>query len=652
MGTVYKAIHTETKQAVALKLLSRSVRTTEETIQRFQRESQIAASINHPRSTFVYQAGQHQGQFYITMELMTGGTLTDVVRDKGPIPVDRAIDHVLDIISGLQSAHEAGIVHRDLKPSNCFLDQRGRVKIGDFGLAKSFIADSSLTQTGAFMGTPQYAAPEQLRSSDVDERTDIYALGVVMYRLITGELPFQGSTVYEIAALRLNRDPPLASGVVPGLSPRVDQAIRRCLDRDPELRFATAGEVVEAFLARTGESLPSVPESTLPAEHDSFVGRERECDELEAKLTGRSPDGSRPIVLIGPAGSGKTRLALHASWRSRELWTGGTWFTDLSEARSVEGMCAALAACFGIPLGKGDAVERLGQTIRGREKCLVVLDGFEGLTAYAPDTLRIWSEAAPDASFIVTSRERLSLGCDELQVEPLDEESGAALFTERARAHRPGYAPTEADHAAVRKIVQLVDGLPLAIELAAARIRVMAPQQIAARLEGHFRLLSGRPKDGRHASLKAAFDASWELLSEWERAAFAQCGVFEGGFSLEAAEAVVDLDDWPDAPWVVDVVQALIDKNLVRAWVPNIQTGRPRFRMLTSLKAYARSRLDTDEAVTAAERRHGRHFAKLGTDEALGALDLKGGVERRAALRLEDDNVVAACRRAIAWSAY
>lgn len=235
MGTVYKAVHSETGQAVALKLLSRSVRTTDETIQRFQRESQIAASINHPRSTFVYQAGQHQGQFYITMELMTGGTLTDVVRDAGPIATARAVDHVLDIISGLQSAHGAGIVHRDLKPSNCFLDQRGRVKIGDFGLAKSFVADSSLTQTGAFMGTPQYAAPEQLRSSEVDERTDIYAIGGTLFYLLTGRAPFIGNAAQVIASITSD-PPPKVDSIEPSVPRELSRIIHQTLEKDPARR--------------------------------------------------------------------------------------------------------------------------------------------------------------------------------------------------------------------------------------------------------------------------------------------------------------------------------------------------------------------------------------------------------------------------------
>lgn len=256
MGTVYEAVHAENAQVVALKLLSRSVRTTEETIQRFQRESQIAASINHPRSTFVYQAGQHEGQFYITMELMTGGTLTDVVREGGPVPVAQAVDHILDIISGLQSAHEAGIVHRDLKPSNCFLDQRGRVKIGDYGLAKSFLNDSSLTQTGAFMGTPQYAAPEQLRASEVDERADIYAIGGTLFYLLTGRAPFIGNAAQVIASITSEK-PPRVDSMVSSVPRELSRIVNQTLEKEPARRPENLEALRQALLPYSTRGISS-----------------------------------------------------------------------------------------------------------------------------------------------------------------------------------------------------------------------------------------------------------------------------------------------------------------------------------------------------------------------------------------------------------
>lgn len=248
MGSVFEATHDVTGQRVALKLLARSLRTTDETVQRFQRESQIAASINHPRSTFVYQAGQHDGQFYITMELMPGGTLADIVKTEGGMPIERAVDYVLDMISGLQAAHEAGIVHRDLKPSNCFVDSDDRVKIGDFGLAKSFVGDSSLTQTGIFMGTPQFAAPEQLRSSDIDERADIYAIGGTLFYLLSGRAPFTGNAAQVIASIASEPAPKIDT-VVKDVPRELNRLIQLTLEKDP---------------ARRPENLESVRLALLP----------------------------------------------------------------------------------------------------------------------------------------------------------------------------------------------------------------------------------------------------------------------------------------------------------------------------------------------------------------------------------------------------
>ncbi|MEM7455484.1 MAG: protein kinase [Planctomycetota bacterium] len=236
MGAVYEAINNNSDQRVALKLLGKQFRSTGESVQRFVRESRIAASINHPRSTFVYEAGEMDGSFFITMELMDGGTLKDVVEEQGILPIEQAVDYILDVIDGLQAAHSAGIVHRDLKPSNIFVDRDGRVKIGDFGLSKSLvIADASLTRTGTFMGTPQFAAPEQLRAAEVDERADIYAIGGTLYYLLTGQPPFTGHAAQVIASIASERPEPVTKHrkKIPRALSRV---IMQMLEKDPARR--------------------------------------------------------------------------------------------------------------------------------------------------------------------------------------------------------------------------------------------------------------------------------------------------------------------------------------------------------------------------------------------------------------------------------
>jgi tetratricopeptide (TPR) repeat protein len=219
------------------------------------------------------------------------------------------------------------------------------------------------------------------------------------------------------------------------------------------------------------------------------------------------------------------------------------------------------------------------------------------------------------------------------------------------------FAVSDANRAAVTEIVRLLDGLPLAIELAAARMRVLSPAQLLQRMGDRFAILAdARGATARQATLEAAIDWSWNLLSPWEQAALAQCSVFEGGFTLQAAEAVLDLSPWPGVRSLIDVVQSLVDKSLLRTWIPG-EHGRydleePYFGMYLSIRDYAARRLAAGKpgARRAAEERHGRYFAGFGSDEAIQALFLHGGDRRLRALELELDNLVAACRNAVARS--
>ncbi len=391
----------------------------------------------------------------------------------------------------------------------------------------------------------------------------------------------------------------------------------------------------------------------LQAERDAFVGRRAELYALAQQLDG----GARLLTLLGPGGTGKTRLVRRYAMAWLGEWPGGVSFCDLSEARSADGIHFAVALALGVPLGKDDSALQLGHAIAGRGRCLVILDNFEQVQAHAAATVGHWHDRASEAAFVVTSRERLQLpGEAVVAVEPMALASDALeLFDVRARAQRSAFA-LNADHSdAVAEIVRMLDGLPLAIELAAARVRVMSPAQIVQRLKDRFALLAGATgAAARQATLKAAIDWSWELLSARERSALAQCSVFEGGFTLEAAESVLALDGSPQAAPVVDVLQALVDKSLLRAWWPKPTGGRldiaePYFGMYLSIHEYARQQLLAlgAEAVLDAQARHGCCFAALGSDMAMEALMRHGGITRRRALALELDNLVSACRRAV-----
>lgn len=398
--------------------------------------------------------------------------------------------------------------------------------------------------------------------------------------------------------------------------------------------------------------LREVPHNLAP-ERDRFVGRAAELRLLARRLD----DGdTRLVTLMGVGGTGKTRLARRYARAWLGDWPGGVFFCDLSEARSLDGVHFAVASALAIPLGRGDPTVQIGHAIAARGRCLLVLDNFEQVVRHAAATVGVWLDRAAQASLLVTSRERLHLpGESVFSLEPLAVGSEAVeLFEVRARAQRASFELDDAQRAAVLDIARLLDGLPLALELAAARVRVMSPVQIRQRLSQRFALLAGaRGAAARQATLKAAIDWSWDLLNDQERSALAQCSVFDGGFTLEAAEAVVDTG--PEGPLpVMDLVQSLVDKSLLRVWTPGtalrIDIGEPLFGMYLTIHEYVADKLDhmPGELKLQAERRHGSHFARHGADDALDALVRHGGSARRQALALELDNLVAAFRRALA----
>ncbi len=398
--------------------------------------------------------------------------------------------------------------------------------------------------------------------------------------------------------------------------------------------------------------LRQVPHNLAP-ERDAFIGREAELRELADRLDG----GARLLTVLGPGGMGKTRLVRRYARAWLGDWPGGVAFCDLSEARTPEGIHCAVSLALGVTLGKADPALQLGHAIAGRGRCLMIMDNFEQVQGHAEATVGRWLDRAPTARFVVTSRERLQLAGEQvLALEPLAPGGDALrLFEVRARAQQPGFAIDDGNRATVVQIVRLLDGLPLALELAAARAGMLSPAQLLARMKDRFALLAGaRGPAARQATLEAAIDWSWELLTPWEQAALAQCSVFEGGFRLEAAEAVIDLGPWREAPPALDVVQSLVHKSLLRAWwphpaAPRLDITEPFFGMYLSIHEYASRKRHAmgEQASRDAERRHGRHFAAFGSDEAVRALSTHGGLQRRALLAMELDNLLCACRRAL-----
>jgi predicted ATPase len=374
---------------------------------------------------------------------------------------------------------------------------------------------------------------------------------------------------------------------------------------------------------------------SLPAERDSFVGRDEPLRVLADKLD--SPD-ARLVSVLGIGGTGKTRFVTRYAWTWLGDYPGGVWFCDLAPARTLDGIYFGVAQGLDVPLGKTDPSIQLAHAIAGRGECLIIFDNFEQVAKHAEETIGRWLDRAPKAKFIVTTREVLGvIGEETLMLDPLPAADAADLFIRRARAAKHDFRVRDDDeHAAIRQLVKVLDGLPLAIELAAARVRAMTPSMLLSKMSERFDVLMSRAgRNDRQATLRAAFDWSWELLSDAEKSCMAQLSVFEGGFTLQAAEAVVAFAVSTQVPRPALLLEWLVDKSLL------CRLSNDRFNMLEASREYASQRLlELERSGTMAPRetlrRHWSYF---------GNLDERSLTAHRCA---DTHNVVAACRRSIA----
>ena len=706
MGRVYRAQLRGPegfRKEVALKVIARSSGDSEQLLAEFSREARFSGLLKHPNIVDVYDFGVTDGHPWLAMELIEGQSLAALLTE-GPLPATAALDLAIQIGEALSCAHRLEVegepvelVHRDLKPGNVMVTPRGVAKVLDFGLARAAAADG-LTATGMMRGTPTYMAPEQARGEPVDPRTDLHALGLVLFEALTGSSLLLRDTLMGVmmAIVQLEEalEEPATLAPAEAAAAGVEPVLHKLLRHDPVDRYPRASEVVADLrlllaslppgpdlkrhlsgapaLPGSGSALMGRPElldatllpdgtsswsvrpsralarkTNLGPDGGTFVGREADLASLAERVDG----GARLVTLLGPGGTGKTRLARRFAWsRLTDLLPrGGAWFCDLAEARTAHGLLHVVAVTLGVPLDRGDGsddVGLVGQALADRGRMLVVLDNVEQVVGDAVPIVERWLASAPELLLLVTSRERLRLPAERvLDLAPLGGDDGVALFEERARAARPGFALKEADREVAQQIVRRLDGLPLAIELAAARAAVMTPRQLLSRLDQRFRLLSGGPRreGDRRATLRGAIQWSWDLLDAHERRALARASVFRGGFSLESAEAVLG-SDAPDAPWPLDLVQALRDKSLLRSWEPPGLGGEVRFGMYESLQVFAAEQLDASGERVQVEAAHAEALLEVG-EELAEVLEGAEGRRARVRLALELDNLHAAWER-------
>jgi predicted ATPase len=446
---------------------------------------------------------------------------------------------------------------------------------------------------------------------------------------------------------------------------RADQAARGKQSQERATRIAGAsdGAVDPAGLATEHAGAAATeagPRNNVPPRLDRFVGRQQEVALLRETLEG----DARVVSIVGPAGAGKTRLSTEYVAGHAPRYPGGGWFVALDGTTDTEGLCAAVGAVFGQHGRMGEPVESVGRLLRERGAMLLVLDNVEQFLRPVADAVQRWAALAPETQFVVTSRHPLDMqGERVIRIDPLGMPTpdglgdAAELFVERARQADARFTLRGEEVADLEAIVRELDGLPLAIELAAAKVRMLSLPALRERLRRRFALLTTRQRErGRRATLRGALDSSWELLEPWEQHALLQLSVFRAPFALEDAEAVVSLDAWPHALSVMDALANLVDHSLVQVVRAPFGDGPPLYQLLVSIREYADARWhaleqgdDADAALPcdriATEARHGERFARWGRKPPHDGI-WRFASEDTAGIRRAGEDLLIACERA------
>ena len=642
MGEVYRARDSRLDREVAIKTLSLERCSHPESLSRFEQEARAASALNHPNIVTIYELGQENGTRYIAMELVDGETLRSLLA-AGPMAFRKSVAIAAQIADGLAKAHEIGLIHRDLKPENLMVSRDGTAKVLDFGLAKLLKPDrgssdssTTITEHGTVVGTVGYMSPEQATGDEMDFRSDQFSFGSVLYEMATGNPAFKKKTHAETTAAILRDEPErLGAKTLQAPAPFI-WIVERCLAKDPQQRYASTRDLARD-LAAVRDRLADAPvqESrprphNLPVQRTAFIGRESEQDKLRELL---SRADVRLVTLTGPGGIGKSRLALQVAGKMADQFGGGVCFVGLSAIGEPGLITSEIAQALGMrEAGNKSPQESVMEYLGGlSQPMLLLLDNFEHLVSAAPVVAQMLT-AGLKLKVVVTSQSPLHIyGEHEFPVPPLelpDAQSmpalealsrlpAIALFVERAQSVKHQFALTKENAAAVATICARLDGLPLAIELAAARIKLLSPSAMLDRLESRLTLLTGGARDlpARQQTLRNTVVWSYGLLNSAEQTLFRRLSVFTGGCTLEGVEAVVNTKGDLGLD-VLDGMASLVDKSLAQQ--ADQVDQETRFTMLSAIREYAFERLAESGDESSTRRAHAAYYLVLAEEGAEG----------------------------------
>ena len=677
---VYLGEHLHLGTQAAIKVLT--TRLMNDELDTFRREAQTIARLEHPHVVRVLDFGIENDTPFLVMNYAPGGSLRSLHAKGTQLPLDTIVSYVKQVADALQYAHHEKLIHRDIKPTNMLLGRHNEVLLTDFGLA-IVMQSTGNQQIREAAGTIAYMAPEQIQGHAAPA-SDQYALGIVVYEWLCGNRPFRGSFA-EIATQHLHVSPAPLREKVPTVSSAVERIVFKALAKDPQHRYASiqafATALEEAFKEESSGRtvyVPSVGDQNqvgyttntlqvligrsrgvsshnLPAKLTPLIGREQE---VAAACSLLRQSEVRLLTLTGAGGIGKTRLGLQIATDLLNDFADGVSFVAFAPVSDPDLVMPTITETFGLKETGDQTLSDLLKTYLQEKHLLLLLDNFEQVVSAAPKLTQLLT-LCPQLKMLITSRAVLHVqGEHEFPVPPLavpnlahltEDESvshyaAVALFLQRARAIKPDFQLTQTNARVIAEICARLDGLPLAIELAAARIKLLPPQALLTRLGQRLAVLTSVARDvpERQQTLRNTIQWSYDLLSTEEQRLFRRLSVFVGGCTLEAAEAVYNALSDGNAVPVLDDIASLIDKSLLH----QVEQGgeEPRLMMLETIREYGLEALAMSGEAEDTQRAHAAYYLAL-AEEADPRLTSSEKGRWLARLQREHENL----RAALAW---